>query len=343
MEVVLVFWLLTYAIRNVAQDFAWKARGEDPPSYRREQARIARREARRPLTDRRAARRFWANAWADAWEAAEARRERAHKRAMERRGEDPREDEDDDPYPGPSPAPIPPVTDAAPEPVAPAPEPVTPDSTGDTAPSSTPPPIVPPTPSPAPPEPTPSDDCPVPEESGGSVDPDGSWAELDADRRARDDSLNSSAEYDALSDEEKERLTAEASAKLAGGDATVTPITKNQPPAPTPAATPGNQEELSVTTPNAETTGLTSAIAYAEGMASNASGGVQSIETSVASLQGGGVGGAAIGHFEQAKEHLAAAAAAFGAAQTELEADLTVKESYDARPDAGSKEFVTAD
>ena len=54
--------------RNTVQDLAWKARGEDPPSYRREQERLARRSARRPITERREARNFWANAWHDAWE-----------------------------------------------------------------------------------------------------------------------------------------------------------------------------------------------------------------------------------------------------------------------------------
>jgi hypothetical protein len=85
------------------------------------------------------------------------------------------------------------------------------------------------------------------------------WAEHDADRQARDDSLRSADEYNALSDEEKEQLAAEVRAKLAGGgnpsNGTVTSINKNQPPIPptangtatpsggtmaTPATTGGN-------------------------------------------------------------------------------------------------------
>ncbi|HEY0934642.1 MAG TPA: hypothetical protein VGD91_12970 [Trebonia sp.] len=85
MEAIIVLWVLCYAVRNVVQDTAWKARGEDPPSYRREMERRRRRAAHEPITDRIEARRFWANAWHDAWASAAERREHAQARSAERR------------------------------------------------------------------------------------------------------------------------------------------------------------------------------------------------------------------------------------------------------------------
>ncbi|MCP2340189.1 hypothetical protein [Actinomadura rupiterrae] len=77
-------WIAGHFTKNVTQDLAWKARGEDPPSFRREQARRANGTSRRPFTERREARRFWVNAWEDAWENADARRARRHDRKAER-------------------------------------------------------------------------------------------------------------------------------------------------------------------------------------------------------------------------------------------------------------------
>lgn len=69
---------------NVAQDVAWKARGEDPPSYRRERERWERRRAKRTAGDG-PGRRLLANAWADACAAGDERRARLMERAAERR------------------------------------------------------------------------------------------------------------------------------------------------------------------------------------------------------------------------------------------------------------------
>ncbi|WP_187438181.1 hypothetical protein [Actinomadura decatromicini] len=70
--------------KNVAQDVAWKARGEDPPSYRREQERWKRKQAKRAKGDG-PGRRLLLNAWADACAAGDERRARLAQRAAERR------------------------------------------------------------------------------------------------------------------------------------------------------------------------------------------------------------------------------------------------------------------
>lgn len=80
----LAVWIAGYFTRNTVQDLAWKARGEDPPSVRREQARRERRAER--AADPGPGRRFWGNVWADAVASAEERRERvAAKKAEKRR------------------------------------------------------------------------------------------------------------------------------------------------------------------------------------------------------------------------------------------------------------------
>jgi hypothetical protein len=85
--ILVAMWVAGYFTRNIYQDSVFKARGQDPPSFRRQEERRARRAGREPLTERQEARRFWVNAWEDAWEAAEERRARAHaKRVEDRRG-----------------------------------------------------------------------------------------------------------------------------------------------------------------------------------------------------------------------------------------------------------------
>jgi hypothetical protein len=93
-DLLLAMWITAYLTRNTVQDLAWKARGEDPPSFRREQERLANRRARRPITDRREGRRFWANAWHDAWESAGERRARGYAQRAERRRERWQHDDD---------------------------------------------------------------------------------------------------------------------------------------------------------------------------------------------------------------------------------------------------------
>lgn len=79
----LAVWIAGYFTRNTVQDLAWKARGEDPPSVRREQARRERRAER--AADPGPGRRFWGNVWSDAVASAEERRERVAAKSAEKR------------------------------------------------------------------------------------------------------------------------------------------------------------------------------------------------------------------------------------------------------------------
>lgn len=127
--------------------------------------------------------------------------------------------------------------------------------------------------------------------------------------------------------------------------------------------------ELPVTNP--EITGLDSAIAYAQGMASQCTHAYDQIsailptgdetaascEQARADLESGGVTGqaltdvssvqeqmtGAIQELQAALAQLETAAAAANSLSTELESHRTVQEAYAATPDAGSKEFVTAE
>jgi hypothetical protein len=118
-------------------------------------------------------------------------------------------------------------------------------------------------------------------------------------------------------------------------------------PATTPLAStsethPPNTKENNMTV-NAETTGLQSALHYTASMAATTGEGVSSVETSIASLQQGEVGESVTGHLTQAQEHLSAAQAAFQAANDELTSHINVQEAYSANPNAGNKQFVTAE
>jgi hypothetical protein len=132
-----------------------------------------------------------------------------------------------------------------------------------------------------------------------------------------------------------------------------------------------DQGELPMTNKiNAETTGLDSAIGYADDMQSYCAhvadqvgtaapvtdDAAASCEQAVSNLQAGGVTGKAIDVITEAQEQLMAAAkaladanaqmdaarAAFAAAHEELRTHVGVREAYQAAPGAGSKEFVTA-
>lgn len=103
-----------------------------------------------------------------------------------------------------------------------------------------------------------------------------------------------------------------------------------------------NEGVPAVTIPTGETTGLDSAIGFAEQMKSYLSSAVTSTEQSLANLSAGGVTGESLSSLTSAQEQLTAAVQAFEAAENELRGHLTVREAYDATPDAGSKEFVTA-
>jgi hypothetical protein len=92
-----------------------------------------------------------------------------------------------------------------------------------------------------------------------------------------------------------------------------------------------------------ETTSLNSALAYTTSMKASAQNGVASVETSIASLQAGGVSGQTIAALNAAMEALNNAAAQFDAAHAALQRHIAVQESYNANPDAGKKSFVTGD
>ena len=83
---IIAMWIAGRLTKNVSQDLAWKARGEDPPSFRREMARWEAKQARSAnRSSDGPARRFWANAWADAVASADERRARVTEKAKERR------------------------------------------------------------------------------------------------------------------------------------------------------------------------------------------------------------------------------------------------------------------
>ncbi|MDW3849639.1 hypothetical protein NMK34_23785 [Micromonospora sp. BRA006-A] len=128
--------------------------------------------------------------------------------------------------------------------------------------------------------------------------------------------------------------------------------TANPVPEPTPA---GEQPKLATVIPmfpilkeptmsNAEITGLPTAIAFAQGMASahraaSTAGG----EQYVAALRSFEVGDGTIATVATARELSAQAAAAWERAAAEIGKQNTVKEAYQAVPDAGNKRFVTGE
>lgn len=151
-DLLLAMLIAYYMTKNTVQDLAWKATGQDPPSYRREQERIRRRENRRPITERREGRKFLVNLFEDAMESAGEHRERIHNRRRKRRLEQwDREDFveiEDEAYERNTREPVP-VPDPVPEPA------VEPAASGDPADPNTPPmPEEDPTPTP---EPEPAD------------------------------------------------------------------------------------------------------------------------------------------------------------------------------------------
>jgi len=132
--------------------------------------------------------------------------------------------------------------------------------------------------------------------------------------------------------------------------AVVEPAPAPEPPAPTPAqeSGPGARVIPMFRTPvkeevpaMSEITGLQSAIAYAEAQAHAAEqNSLAGGEAYLSSLQGFEVSGQAIEAVALAQEASSDAAAAWRYAAAELAKQLTVKEAYDAVPDAGSKAFV---
>jgi hypothetical protein len=114
---------------------------------------------------------------------------------------------------------------------------------------------------------------------------------------------------------------------------------------------PTNQEDtVSAPTTTAasagapEATGLTSATAYARGMADAHASNAASTEQWIASLEGnGGVSGPAVAAARQACEKQQEAAAAWAACADALSGHTSVREAYQANQGAGTREFVTSD
>lgn len=317
MELLLVSMLVAYYMtRNTVQDLAWKATGQDPPSFRREQERIARRDARRPITDKREARKFWANAWADAWEAAGEKRERIHNKRMGRRHqawdqEDLAEAEDEaydrnqrEPMPEPETATEP----ARPDEHHPKSEPLIPCWVCEAH-------------------------VPASELTPRTVnDRQRSMCPLCAalhDAHSQPTPAGADPEPTVDSDAAPKPVPAGA------GDAQVIQFADWQ----RTAAGETTEEENSVS----ETTNLSAALAYTRNMANNARQGVSSVETSISGLTAGGVTGPTLSALAQAQEALNQAAAAFDTANAALVRHIQVQEAYAANRDAGSKQFVTAD
>lgn len=92
-----------------------------------------------------------------------------------------------------------------------------------------------------------------------------------------------------------------------------------------------------------ETTGLQSGLAYNDAMAKTCEEGATSVEQSIAALENGEVGQSVTGPMQQGRELLESAMACFRQAHDELQSHITIKEGYDANPDAGNKAFVTAE
>lgn len=93
----------------------------------------------------------------------------------------------------------------------------------------------------------------------------------------------------------------------------------------------------------AEVTGLATALAHASEMRQAHEQSVAGAEQYAASLAAGGVTGEALAAVEQAMEAQQQAAAAWAQAEATLGRHVQVRESYQANPDAGTREFVTAE
>lgn len=94
---------------------------------------------------------------------------------------------------------------------------------------------------------------------------------------------------------------------------------------------------------NGETTNLQAALTYTLNMAAGCRDGMASLETSIAALQAGEVGGMVVANLQQAQEAFNIAGGALMAANAALQHHLQVKEAYTANPDAGNKQFVVQD
>lgn len=89
MGIDLLFWavVLYYACRNTTEDIVFKATGQDPPSFRRREARRKERAARRKRRADSPTGKFFAHEWEEALKDAEARRSRKREEKRRKRAE----------------------------------------------------------------------------------------------------------------------------------------------------------------------------------------------------------------------------------------------------------------
>lgn len=371
---IIAMWLAGRFTKNVYQDSVYKARGEDPPSFRREQERWERRQQKRATGDG-PGRKLIGNAWADACAAADDRRDRLARRAAERRqakwaGADvdaaeaeAREINER-------------LDKGAPETVhtcvgcqarLPQSEVAGYALSGDplcrTCRTS---PVVP-------------KQAPAPNPSSGQGWPRrchacGRLTELTNLRTASclscpgDEGDAVDACVGCLQATRKQQDTADKAAEAAEDGHLLKLQPTSEPHATAGSSKEPNNEPDSDANPGAtvtnltewrskgalppitkedlmsgETTNLSAALQYAQDMADQCGAGAASTETSIATMRSGGVTGPVLDHFAQAQEHLSAAMAAFNCGYAELQGDVAVKDAYQSRQGAGDKEFVLQD
>lgn len=311
-------WFFT---RNTVQDLTWRSRGEDPPSYRRELERAKRRADARENPG--PARRFWGNAWGDAWARAEERREDTRDRAKERRRVKRAEAAE---------------AEAAAERVRAEDEAYARNAD----------------------EPTPDFVETVTCGGCGVALLEGDVAGrtllgLPRCRVCQDAATAEPPHPTPTPVPDPAPKAAPVPGPAAPEPSTPTPTDPETPPEPTPAhhTEPANAEVIDLDwhranqptkeTPMSETHSLAAALVYTSSMAAKCGAGASGVETTVSSLQRGGVSGATLAALGQAQEALAQAAAAFGSAHSELLRHIAVKEAYAANQGAGTRAFVTSD
>lgn len=106
---------------------------------------------------------------------------------------------------------------------------------------------------------------------------------------------------------------------------------------------PIKEDDMTTTATSGETTNLAAALNYTTEMANQCAMGAASVETSIATLRAGGVTGPVLADLMAAQELLSQAMSKFTSANAHLTQQLVVKEAYQATPDAGEKQFVVQD
>lgn len=356
---IIAMWIAGRFTKNVYQDSVYKARGEDPPSFRREQERWEHRQAKRAAGDG-PGRKMFGNAWADACAAADERRARISDKAAKRRQAKWAERD----------------VDAAEveareinERVQAGTEPVftcggcqsrIPQSevagyalSGDalcrtcrTSRAASPDPddtrqrchgcgsLFDPT------DLVKASCYTCPGDEGHPVDACHGCVEATRRQQERADQAweaDDEAPAHQTAQEEHRPHTVKDPLPVPEPDEPIAPVTDLAAWRAKGATPPITKEDIV----SGETTNLSAALQYAQDMADQCGAGAASTETSIATMRNGGVTGTVLDHFTQAQEHLSLAMAAFNAGHSELQADIAVKDAYQARQGAGDKEFAT--